>query len=82
MSLEDEMIQRIRQALPEAKVHLSDLTGTRDHWEAVIIASGFEGMGRLQRQRTVFGALGDLMRGPIHALTFKTLTPAEADKEN
>lgn len=84
MDLEAEMIRRIADALPGAEVRLSDLTGTRDHWQAVIVAPGFAGMNRLKRQRAVFAALGDLMHGagaPIHAFTMQTLTPAEAEKE-
>lgn len=84
MDLEAEMIRRIEDALPGAKVHLTDLTGTRDHWQAVIVAPGFEGMNRLKRQRAVFGALGELMHGaqaPIHAFTMQTKTPAEAAQE-
>lgn len=84
MDLQAEMIRRIEEALPGATVRLTDLTGTRDHWQAEIVAPGFEGMNRLKRQRAVFGALGDLMHGPqapIHAFTMQTKTPAEAEQE-
>ena len=84
MDLQAEMIRRIEDALPGAKVRLRDMTGTKDHWQAVIVAPGFEGLNRLKRQRAVFAALGELMHGtnaPIHALTMQTMTPAEAEKE-
>jgi acid stress-induced BolA-like protein IbaG/YrbA len=54
------------------------MTGTRDHWEAVIISSHFEGARLIARQQAVYRALGELMAGPIHAFTMTTLTPAEA----
>lgn len=85
MDLQAEMIRRIEDALPGAEIRLHDMTGTKDHWQAVIIAPGFAGMNRLKRQRTIYGALGELMLGtsaPIHALTMKTLTPEEAEKED
>ena len=76
-----EIVSRIQGALPGARVDLEDLTGTQDHWEAVIVAPGFEGMSRIARQRAVFAALGELMHGPIHALTLKTLTPEQAEDQ-
>ena len=82
MDIQKEIVDRITSAYPDAKVTLSDMTGGGDHWQAVIVASAFEGMSRLQRQRGVYAALGELMHGPIHALTFKTLTPEQHQMEN
>lgn len=74
---------RIRAGV-EGVSHLEvkDLTGTKDHYEAVIVASGFEGLNRVAQQRLVFAALGELMSGPIHALTFKTYTPEAWEKQS
>lgn len=77
MSLQDDMVTRIKAAMPDAEVTLTDLAGG-DHWQAVIVSSTFEGLSPVDRQRAVYAALGDLMHGPIHALTFRTLTPAQA----
>lgn len=68
----------IRGALPDAQVSLEDLTGGGDHWRAVIVSEAFAGLGRVRRHRLVYDALGEAMRGPIHALALQTLTPAEA----
>jgi stress-induced morphogen len=75
---EEDIIARIRVALPDAVVTLVDLTGTKDHWEATIVSAGFAGLSLIQRHRLVFGSLEAEMRGPIHALTLKVLTPEEA----
>jgi stress-induced morphogen len=80
MSLRDEMERRIRAKLPDAEIELNDMTGGGDHWQAVIISSAFEGKTTLMRQRAVFEALGELMHGPIHAFTVRTLTPAQAGR--
>ncbi|MAQ15134.1 MAG: BolA family transcriptional regulator [Sandaracinus sp.] len=70
--------ERIRQGVTDVQhVEVTDLTGTKDHYEAVIVSPAFEGQSRVARQRMVFAALGELMQGPIHALTFKTYTPAD-----
>jgi stress-induced morphogen len=68
--------ERLRAGLPEiSHLEVKDMTGTKDHYEAVIVAACFEGKSRVDQQRMVFAALGELMDGPIHALTFKTYTP-------
>ena len=78
-NIEDVIKARIRAVYVDAKVQLTDLTGTLDHWEALIISSDFEGMRLIQRQQGVYRALGDLMTGPVHAFTMRTLTPSEAE---
>lgn len=77
--IEAQITDRITAAYPGAEVRLNDLTGTRDHWEAVIISEAFTGQRLIARQQGVYRALGELMSGPIHAFTMQTLTPAEAE---
>ena len=54
-----------------------EVTGDGQHFEAVIVAPSFEGKRLIQRHQQVYAALGDRMREEIHALSMKTLTPAE-----
>jgi stress-induced morphogen len=77
----DAITQKIRLALPDADVTLKDLTGTQDHWEAVIISSEFEGKSLIQRHRMVMNALAEEMKGPIHALTLTVKSRTEAGSE-
>ena len=81
MDLQSEITERIKGAFPGAEIRLHDMTGTADHWQAEIIASQFANMSRLARQRKVYAALGELMSGPIHAFTCRTLTPEEEAAE-
>ena len=81
MDLVAEMTNRIKAVYPDADIQFQDLTGGGDHWEARIVTEAFEGLSRLQRQRSIYAALGELMQGPIHALTFRTLTPGQAQEE-
>jgi stress-induced morphogen len=74
----DDIIAKIKQALPDAQVQMKDLTGTEDHWEATVVSGAFAGKSPIQRHRMVFAALEEEMKGPIHALTLKTLTPDQA----
>jgi BolA protein len=48
------------------------------HFQLTIVAEAFEGKSRVERQRMVFVALGDLMQTDIHALSITALTPDEA----
>jgi stress-induced morphogen len=66
---------KIRAAMPDARVELQDLTGTEDHWKAVVISDAFRGKTPMQRHRMVFAALSEEMKGPIHAFTLEALTP-------
>jgi acid stress-induced BolA-like protein IbaG/YrbA len=57
-----------------------EVAGDGQHFQALIVSSAFEGKNRVQRHQLVYGALGDRMREEIHALSMRTLTPAEAAK--
>jgi acid stress-induced BolA-like protein IbaG/YrbA len=54
-----------------------DVEGDGRHFFATIVSTAFEGLPRVRRHQKVYAALGDRMREQIHALSMKTLTPAE-----
>ncbi len=54
-----------------------EVAGDGHHFEAVIVSRLFEGKRPVQRHQLVYAALGERMREEIHALSMKTLTPAE-----
>ena len=54
-----------------------EVAGDGQHFEAIIVSAAFRGLTRLARHRLVYAALGDRMRAEIHALSMRTLTPAE-----
>ncbi len=58
--------------------HAGARPGGESHFRLVIVAAAFEGRSRLERQRLVYAALGDLMAGEIHALALTTSSPSEA----
>lgn len=64
----------IAQGLPCS--HL-EVEGDGRHFFATIVSAEFEGLPRVRRHQRVYAALGDRMREQIHALSMKTLTPAE-----
>ena len=54
-----------------------EVEGDGRHFFATIVSAEFEGLSRVRRHQRVYAALGDRMREQIHALSMKTLTPAE-----
>ena len=56
----------------------ADVTGDGRHFDAVIVSAQFEGKSAVQRHQLVYSVLGDKMRADIHALSMRTVTPAES----
>ncbi len=67
----DEVRRRIEDALPGARVVVTDSTGAGDHFDVDVGAAAFAGKGLVDQHRLVYDALGDLMR-EIHALSLHT----------
>ncbi|MEE4163702.1 MAG: BolA/IbaG family iron-sulfur metabolism protein [Woeseiaceae bacterium] len=47
------------------------------HFAALVVAEEFEGVRKLARHQMVYQTLGSLVGNEIHALSLRTLTPAE-----
>ncbi len=65
----------IEKGLPDALVEVR--TDGAGHYEATVVCSLFDGERSLRRHQMVYGTLGDLVGGEIHALNLRTFTPAE-----
>lgn len=59
--------------------HAGAPEGGESHFAVEVVSAAFEGLGRVERQRLVYGLLSEEMAGPIHALALRTLAPSEAD---
>ena len=64
-----EIRRRIEEALPGARITVTDLTGGKDHYEVEVVAEQFAGMNALARHRKVYGLFDDVIGGPLHALS-------------
>jgi len=83
-----EIEQRLRAALAPTSLsvindsakhrgHAGDDGSGESHFTVEIEAPAFAGMSRLERQRAVNAALGDLMAERIHALAIRARAPGE-----
>ena len=87
-SVAAEISQRLRDALAPTHLavindsakhrgHAGDDGSGESHFTVEIEAPRFAGMSRLERQRAVNAALGELMRERIHALAIRARAPGE-----
>ena len=53
--------------------------GGESHFNLVVVSEAFEGLSRVNRQRAVNAAVAEELAGPVHALSIRALTPAEAE---
>lgn len=83
-NLQTVIEQQLESALTPVSINIIDEShlhaghGAKGgHYQLHIVADAFNGKGLLQRHRLVYDALGDLMKGEIHALSIKAKTPSE-----
>ena len=72
---ETEIETRIRTALPDAEVTITDLAGDNDHYAAHVVSAAFAGKPRVAQHKLVYEALGGRMGGVLHALQLTTAVP-------
>ena len=83
------MIERLTAALSPTRLELEDQSNQHvghaghdprgeSHFGLRIESPAFAGLSRVDRQRKIYAALGDLMRERVHALTIQAKAPGEA----
>lgn len=87
MTVEDRIRERLAALSPES-LEIGDdsalhaghagARGGGGHYRLLIVAEAFAGKTTVARHRMIYDALGDLMRGAIHALAIRALTAEEA----
>ena len=87
MSRIEELRSRITSALGAAVVEVQDdsakhrghagARGGAGHYTVVVVAERFAAMGRVDRHRAVYDAVGDMIPTQVHALAVRAFTPEE-----
>jgi stress-induced morphogen len=70
-----ELEASLREAFPDAEIHVDDLAGDGDHYRARIVSAAFRGLNRVKQHQLVYGALKGKVGGELHALALETSTP-------
>jgi len=60
--------------------HAGARPGGETHFRVEIVAAGFAGKSRLERQRTVYALLAEELAGGVHALQITAFAPNENSK--
>jgi len=75
--------QRIESIAQNTYVELIDLTGTQDHWQALIVSPIFEGKKMMEQHRLIYSLFDkEIQSNEVHALTLKTFTPEQYQTKN
>jgi stress-induced morphogen len=77
----NQLKQRLETLAPGTQAEVMDLTGTEDHYQALIISEAFAGKMMIEQHRAVFKLVqAEVDSGEVHALTLKTYTPEQYKK--
>lgn len=83
-----EMLRRLNSTLSPSSIELIDDSeqhrghggynpAGESHFTLKIESAAFAGKNRVERQRMIYAALGDLMRERVHALSIRASGPGE-----
>jgi len=74
----EQLKARLETLAPGTVAEVMDLTGTQDHYQAIIVSPAFEGKLMIHQHRAVFKLVqAEVDSGEVHALTLKTFTPEQ-----
>lgn len=84
-----EMLARLNSALSPTRIELIDESeqhrghggynpAGESHFSLRIESHAFNGKSRVERQRMIYAALGDLMRERVHALSIHAAAPRQS----
>ena len=74
---EADIAELIRAKIPDAQVRVTDMTGTRDHYDIRVSSPTFAGVPLIDAHRMVSSALREAHAdGRIHAMQIKTEIPS------
>lgn len=77
-----ELKKRIEGLGPGTEVEIIDLTGTEDHYQAVIVSPAFDNKMMIEQHRMVFDLVqAEVKSGELHALSMKTFSPSQYEKQ-
>jgi BolA family transcriptional regulator, general stress-responsive regulator len=85
-----EMLRRLNSAISPTRIELVDDSEAHrghggynpageSHFSLTIESPAFAGKSRVERQRMVYAALGDLMRERVHALSIRASAAGESN---
>ena len=77
----DEVKELILSNLPNSIVEVSDMTGTMDHLEILVVSDEFKDKMRLAQHQIVMDILNESLKEKVHAVKIKTMTKEKYEKQ-
>jgi acid stress-induced BolA-like protein IbaG/YrbA len=77
----DEVKQLIESELPGSYAEVSDMTGTMDHLEILVVSDEFKGKMRLAQHQIIMDILKESLKEKVHAVKIKTMTKDKYDQQ-
>jgi len=77
-----EIQSAIEKKVKIEHIDIQNPRGDGLHFEALVVSSEFEGLSLIDRHRKVMDVLKDYFKTALHALSLKTLTPTEWNKND
>ncbi|TNF35595.1 MAG: BolA/IbaG family iron-sulfur metabolism protein [Gammaproteobacteria bacterium] len=84
MLVEEQLRTRVLQGLDPQYLEVINEShghnvpeGSETHFKLIVVASVFDGMGRLERHRRVYGLVSGQLSGGVHALALHCYSPSE-----
>ncbi len=76
-----QLAERIQTLAPGTRAEVVDLTGTQDHYQALIISPAFAGKIMIDQHKMVLDLFkSEIESNEVHALTLRTYTPEQYEK--
>lgn len=86
--VEDAMRRKLMEALTPLALEIENEShrhaghagspGTGEsHFRLRVVSAAFEGLGRVDRQRLVYSILAEELKGPVHALAVRAVSPTD-----
>ena len=74
MSLKsEEIVNLIKESIPDAEVNIQDLAGDNNHYSATIKSKVFKGKTKIEQHKMVYKSLKGKMGNELHALSINTI---------
>jgi len=88
MKIEASIIQKLTtkfsplELFIENESHMHSVPeNSETHFKVLIVAEAFRGLSRVERQQLIYGVLAEELKGGVHALSQRTYSPEEWEKE-
>ncbi|MCC6555847.1 MAG: BolA family transcriptional regulator [Polyangiaceae bacterium] len=87
-SREEAIRRKLSSALAPVHLHIEDESrlhgvppGSESHYKVLVVSQAFAGLGTLQRHRAVHELLREHFATGMHALSIRTMTPEEWERQ-